>query len=129
MEFVAINYTSIPFRFVYIGMSFIIIFIALQLSYRVFKEGFKNYQEFMGKINVILGIAFIALASYFLLRIIVTCFVTEQVGAVLDSQTILYILITAAAAICVNIIEPSFSKKLIFLNHFNRFTDSLLCSQ
>ena len=109
-------------------MSFIIIFIALQLSYRVFKK-LQKLSRFIGKINVILGIAFIALASYFLLRIIVTYFVTEQVGAVLDSQTILYILITAAAAICVNIIEPSYFKKSIFLNHFNRFTDSLLCSQ
>jgi hypothetical protein len=105
-----LDLSLMPFRLYYMGLLFIITFLALQLAWRFGIDGWNHRKEFGGRMNIALAIVFLALGGSFLFKIIHLFFTDIQ----FLYERYIYLTAAAGMVIALIIIERDVRKNYVF---------------
>jgi hypothetical protein len=110
MLFIAVDFTQLPFRFYYIGLDFIVIYLAFQLAGRFLYDGLSHRKDLGGQLNYALAITFAFIGVNFVLKLLHLFFYRQFTAY----QQVVFILVAAGALFAITAIEKSFRKNRIF---------------
>ncbi len=105
-----LSFIDSPIQFWIIGLNIAIVYAALQLILQFLPTGIKNRKELFGRLNIGLGLGFIYIFLYFVVKILIDQF--HLTLSVLDA--ILYPLGAFAIFFVTFLIEPTFRKNRVF---------------
>lgn len=110
MIFSTIDYAVIPFRQFYIGLNFIVIFIAFEITYVFFIKGIEIRREKIGRVNLAVALGFFTIAVNFILKMIHRLVEFDPV----IYQKVLYLSAAGTALAIVLIVEPMIHKQRLY---------------
>lgn len=106
----SLDFSQTPFRQIYIGLYFIVIFIAIQIAYVFLTTGIDSRREKIGRVNIAVSIGFFIVAFNLILKLANRLVIFDPFAY----QKVLYITAAGAGFAVIAITEPTFHDNRLY---------------